>query len=640
MTKLMPAELQLKSDDIIEMKKKKMIDVDYEDVKQPRLFVLLRQTRILISIRMFTAALMSLCFIALSVTTSNLSGTMVCMFVEQPQQLHKIQRSVTHSNFISSTRNVESMTSSAKKVIELNNESIDPSMNPCHLRAISKAIDEYYQIRKSSNLSSRDANIKAIQTGIAINKKVETVQVKHCHAEDLLDWTSFQKGIVFAAQNVGCLIMLFTGRHADRLNGKWTVAVGLAVSIVSNILTPILAQRSIGYVIFARILTGMSDALMTPSINSMITRWFPPKERPFAIGFVTGGRQIGNLLILPVSGYICSRGDEWGGWKPTYYISAAIGSFILLAWLVLSADKPTKHLCVRKEEADYILRKIGEEALEKRKERADIPWKELITSKPLIAGIFALVCHEYPLVIMLTLLPTYLKEVLGLTDAVNGVVSALPILTLWLSKTASSTLSSYLTANLSQYRFFGKTPLVKFFNFIASAGLSISLALVPLLTKPSQIQLAIIALCAANGFAGLHTPGVQTALMQIAPAFTGAITGISFSVVALSCVINKLINGFILDTGSRSQWIILFEMSAAIAILPVVFFTIWGSADRQAWAIPKTKQPLPKTISTVVPISVIVNNKTSVAQKQSITSKLSMVKPKQSILEKSDQPSV
>ena len=102
----------------------------------------------------------------------------------------------------------------------------------------------------------------------------------------------------------------------------------------------------------------------------------------------------------------------------------------------------------------------------------------------------------------LQLLPTYLKEVLGLSNAINGVVSALPILTLWLSKTASSTLSSYLTANQSGHRLLGKTPLVKIFNFIASAGLAVSLAIVPLLTKPSQVQLAIVAMCAANAFAG------------------------------------------------------------------------------------------------------------------------------------------
>ncbi|VDK18667.1 unnamed protein product [Anisakis simplex] len=45
-------------------------------------------------------------------------------------------------------------------------------------------------------------------------------------------------------------------------------------------------------------------------------------------------------------------------------------------------------------------------------------------------------------------------------------------------------------------------------------------------------------------------------------------------------------NGFILDTATHGQWTILFEMSALVALLPVVFFSLWGSAELQPWAIP------------------------------------------------------
>lgn len=97
-----------------------------------------------------------------------------------------------------------------------------------------------------------------------------------------------------------------------------------------------------------------------------------------------------------------------------------------------------------------------------------------------------------------------------------------------------------------------------------------------------------------------------------------------------------MINGFILDRGSQGQWIILFEISAVIALLPVVFFTIWGSADRQPWAIPKSKNPLPMSVSATVPISIIVDKKTA-ERKKTIAAKLSVVKPKQSILEQVDK---
>ncbi|VDO53572.1 unnamed protein product [Brugia timori] len=179
--------------------------------------------------------------------------------------------------------------------------------------------------------------------------------------------------MVLCAQNIGSLFMLVVGPQADRLNGKWTVAVALFVTIISNMILPLFAAKHFIFAIIARILCGIADAFLTPSISSMIVRWFPPKERSFAIGFITGGRQIefetylfsGSLLILPVSGWVCLRKDTFGGWKFTFYISAIIAALMLLIWLIMSADKPSKHYFVKNEEKMYILRKISEESLGK-----------------------------------------------------------------------------------------------------------------------------------------------------------------------------------------------------------------------------------------------------------------------------------
>ncbi|PIO59604.1 hypothetical protein TELCIR_18929, partial [Teladorsagia circumcincta] len=81
------------------------------------------------------------------------------------------------------------------------------------------------------------------------------------------------------------------------------------------------------------------------------------------------------------------------------------------------------------------------------------------------------------------LLPKYFSDVLGLSNVVNGMISSLPSIVLFVSKTFSSILASLLTAR--------KPPLL-----------------------------------------GMHTPGVQTALVQIAPAYSGIVTGIAFAVVA------------------------------------------------------------------------------------------------------------
>ncbi|PAV82788.1 hypothetical protein WR25_24725 [Diploscapter pachys] len=266
-----------------------------------------------------------------------------------------------------------------------------------------------------------------------------------------------------------------------------------------------------------------------------------------------------------------------------------IGSGILVIWLILSADKPSKHLCIMKREREYIERKIEEEKIGKRTERGNPPWRKMARCVPLYVAIAALVCHEFPLVIMLQYLPKFFSDVLKLKSSVNGLASSLPMVCLFISKTISSSLSTIMTARKPPI--LSKTTSCKLFNFIASLGLGICIGITPLLTLLNHPAPVIVVLCLANAFAGLHTPGVQTALLQLAPAYSGVITGISFAVVNMFSISNKLISSTILQNGTRHEWTIVFEISAVIALLPVVFFTLWGSAERQAWASSSSALP-------------------------------------------------
>ncbi|EYC21096.1 hypothetical protein Y032_0020g220 [Ancylostoma ceylanicum] len=88
---------------------------------------------------------------------------------------------------------------------------------------------------------------------------------------------------------------------------------------------------------------------------------------------------------------------------------------------------------------------------------------------------------------------------------------------------------------------------------------------------------------------GMHTPGVITALVQLAPPFSGIITGWSFFAVAWFSIGNKILTKHIVQQGAASEWSMVFRVSALVAALPVFVFTWWGSADRQLWAAPSSK---------------------------------------------------
>jgi hypothetical protein len=110
----------------------------------------------------------------------------------------------------------------------------------------------------------------------------------------------------------------------------------------------------------------------------------------------------------------------------------------------------------------------------------------------------------------------YFKQVLHLNPVQNGFISALPIGVLFISKTLSSSLSSYIGSRksgrhnqlkvpISCYLGFfviGRTRLVKTFNAIASTGLAVCTIIVPFFTNQDQLVFAVIALCMSAMFAG------------------------------------------------------------------------------------------------------------------------------------------
>uniref|UniRef100_A0AC34GTZ5 Major facilitator superfamily (MFS) profile domain-containing protein n=1 Tax=Panagrolaimus sp. ES5 TaxID=591445 RepID=A0AC34GTZ5_9BILA len=558
-----------------------------------------------------------LCFIALAVSTSNLSVSMVCMIKKESDipenivnDLIRIRRSTNNSmieefldqelgaivnlTILNNNFNSNNNNNSGNN----NNNETTATLTKCQLARLRKRAIEF-----ESNPQLLEALNERLENEAAAAKNSNNggdglkVEVKTCHAgASLVEWSGTEQGIVFAAQNAGSLLMLVTGTFADRLNSKWCIVLSLCLLIISNAVIPSISQVSVWLVIMARVLTGFSDALLQPSTNSMITRWFPPKERTFAIGLITGGRQIGTLLILPTAGFLCEKKQFMGGWPSIFYISAFIVAIILIFWVILSADKPAKHFCVSKKEQLFIQEKIQEENLGKRKERKSVPWKSIATCVPLYAGVAALICHEYPLVIMLQLLPKYMDDVLKISVQMNGIISALPIIVLFVSKTLSSSLASVIGSRKRGRFLLSRTVIVKIFNGIASLGLGICIGIVPLMNGQGHSAGAISLLCLANVFAGMHTPGVQTALLQLAPAYSGIITGIAFGFVAIFSILNKVISNVIVKDGSLSEWTLVFEISAVVAVLPVFFFTIWGSADRQPWA---SQKHAAKTISTV-----------------------------------------
>ncbi|CAB3398684.1 unnamed protein product [Caenorhabditis bovis] len=399
----------------------------------------------------------------------------------------------------------------------------------------------------------------------------------------LLDWTSDEQGYIFSAFNAGLLVMLLTGGMADKFNAKYMILVSVAIATLANLVLPLLATVNVYWVIFSRFMVGFADALLQPAMNSLITRWFPTFERSYALGLATGGRQLGTLIIIPAAGALCSQNEIFGGWPSIFYLSGFFGIVFILSYVFLGADKPSKQSCISDAELKFItLANQGEDVGKKRTERK-VPWLRILSSGAVWASVISLVCHEFPLMTLIMFLPSYLHDVHHYRSTENGILSALPTVSLWFAKIGSSYLNTWLQKNTN----WKKDTICKVLNSIGSLGLGIFLLAATFLDE-SHAWMAVMFLCLSMASAGLHTPGCQLALVSVAPAYSGAVTGFTFFFVAVSGIIHPIITKMIVRNRTAFEWNIVFYISTIIAIFPIIIFNVWGSTEVQWWAKSKT----------------------------------------------------
>jgi MFS family permease len=54
-------------------------------------------------------------------------------------------------------------------------------------------------------------------------------------------------------------------------------------------------------------------------MGSLWPYWAPPAERSTLLGFASAGSQIGNVITLPLGGFLCENGFA-GGWPSIFYV--------------------------------------------------------------------------------------------------------------------------------------------------------------------------------------------------------------------------------------------------------------------------------------------------------------------------------
>lgn len=379
-----------------------------------------------------------------------------------------------------------------------------------------------------------------------------------------LGWDVATQGAILSSFYIGYLLMqIGGGRLADRFGGKLILGLGVLVWSLFTIITPAAAFMGLFALFGARIGMGLGEAVTFPSIYSLVTRWFPADEKVKAVAFNASGIPIGTVFALIVTPLIVM----YLGWQWAFYLFGAVGVAWYLVWNRLVSTLPEDHPSISSAELSYL--KANAQVTGAVEDAP--PLSMFLKNKAVWAVIVAHFCNNWTLYVVLSWLPKYVNEGLGVAFAAVGMVSMLPHITSFFCLNIAGNIADRMITRGMDVTF-----VRKLMQTIAFGGLSICLFLIPMV---ESAWAAIGILCLGKVFSAAGIGGYGVNHMDIGPKYAGSLMGITNTAATIPGIVGVFISGLILEiTGS---WALVFQVTAAITAFGMVFYLLFASGEQQ-----------------------------------------------------------
>ncbi|KAJ2948840.1 hypothetical protein O0L34_g5766 [Tuta absoluta] len=394
--------------------------------------------------------------------------------------------------------------------------------------------------------------------------------------EKSFHWSVQVQSLILSSFFWGYVILnIPAGELATRFGGKILIAYSVGINSVVSLLLPIASYYGGWQIVCAcRVVQGLSQGLVYPSTHYLLGKWAPLEEKSRLGTFVYAGGQFGTAIELMASGFI----SECWGWPFIFYSCGIIGVIWTGLWIFIGADTPQKSTMITEKERFYIQNSLGQIGTPK---KFTTPWKSIWTSVPFWSLLIAHCGQNWGYWTLMTEMPSYMSQVLGVNIKANGVMSALPYLTMY----AMSFPLGYLSDLAIRKNWFSITTSRKISNSVGQFGPAlflIGLAYAP----PGNVAAAVAMLIITVGLNAGHYTGFLLVHIDMSQNFAGVMMGITNCIANVTGIIAPLVAGILLkDETNPADWRKVFFVAMAVYILCNVVFLAFGSSERQKWDI-------------------------------------------------------
>lgn len=392
-----------------------------------------------------------------------------------------------------------------------------------------------------------------------VNMSIAIIDMK-----DEFNWDSSTMGVVQSSFFWGYLLtQILGGVLADRIGGKAVLGFGVIWWSLATAVTPLAAKDDLTTLLAARACMGIGEGVAMPAMNAMLSRWVPSMERSRSLSLVYSGMYTGSIMGLAFSPQII----DWWGWPSVFYIFGSMGTVWFFYWATTASSNPLEDPQISAAECEYIVANTVEKG-----PTGSIPWKEIMTSRPVWAIILSHFCHNWGTFILLTWMPTYYNQVLGMNMQESGYYSVLP----WITMALTANLGGFVADKMVE----SGIPTIRVRKVMQTVGFMGPAFFLTQLAHISTPAAAVACMCASQGLDAFSQSGLYSNHQDIGPKYSGVLLGISNTAGVLAGVMGTYATGKILENGT---WDDVWAVAVAFYIMGTLIWNTMATSERQAW---------------------------------------------------------
>ncbi|GMH19683.1 hypothetical protein Nepgr_021524 [Nepenthes gracilis] len=373
------------------------------------------------------------------------------------------------------------------------------------------------------------------------------------------------------------------GWAAQKIGGRRVLLLSFVFWSLTCALVPLDPNRVVILVI-ARLLVGVAQGFIFPSIHTVLAQWVPPHEKSRSISLTTSGMYLGaaaGMLILP--SLVKLKGPEY-----VFVADAALGAMWSLLWFGYASDPP------RSEHPKASIAGFGDSLLpikgnQKMKmetgvnslKSANIPWKRVFISLPVWAIVVNNFTFHYALYVLMNWLPTYFQQGLQLSLQEMGSSKMMPYLNMFIFSNIGGVVADHFITR----KIMTVTKTRKFLNTVGFIVASLALMSLPAFRTSGG---AVFCSSVALGFLALGRAGFAVNHMDIAPRYAGIIMGVSNTAGTVAGVVGVELTGQLLEAAKHSGldisspqcWRAVFFTPGLLCIFGAFVFIFFSTGER------------------------------------------------------------